>query len=458
MRPSRSPRKQHLPEKSGGILGASKLNDGGTVLTNLQVRQARPKTADYKLADGGGLYLFVSKAGSKSWRFKFRIGGKEKRLVFGTYPDMSLAEARLRREDTKSLVREGRDPAIEAWKDRFVAKAKAKATFEAVARDWHALQAPRWTPVHGNDVISSLQKEVFPYVGRLPLTEIDVPLTLAVLRKIEERGALETAKRVRQRMSAVFVYGISCGICSADPAAPVAKALRPTPKKARRPAITDIEGLHLLLNTAEASNASPVTKVASRLLALTAVRPGVIRGATWDEFEGIDWKAADPTTAGQPIWRVPAARMKIVLERKDDEAFDHLVPLSRQALELLVAIRPLTGRLKILFPCSRHLHRPLSENAIGYYYNRAGYHGRHVPHGWRAAFSTVMNERAERAGRPGDRAIINLMLAHMPDNKIEAVYNRAAYMERRREIAQEWADLLTAGLTPAADLLTGPRR
>jgi integrase len=292
----------------------------------------------------------------------------------------------------------------------------------------------------------------------VPLKEIDAPLVLAVLRKIEKRGALETAKRVRQRMSAVFVYGIATGVCSTDPAATVMRALKPAPKSAHQPALTDIEALRTLLRTAEESGASPVTKVASRLLALTAVRPGVVRGAAWSEIEGIDWTNEHPEEAEAGLWRVPPARMKLVLDRKDEETFEHLVPLSRQAIEAIAAIRPLTKRLPILFPSNRHLHRPLSENAIGYLYNRCGYHGRHVPHGWRAAFSTVMNERAERLGRPGDRAVIDLMLGHIPSNKVEGAYNRAAYMERRKEIAQEWADLLTDGLAPAADLLKFARR
>ena len=188
------------------------------------------------------------------------------------------------------------------------------------------------------------------------------------------------------------------------------------------------------------------------------MRPAVLRGAVWDEFEGIDWSSDDPAGANAPLWRVPAQRMKLVLDRKDDDSYEHLVPLSRQAVEALAAIRPLTGRYKLVFPGTRHGHRPLSENAIGYLYNRAGYHGRHVPHGWRAAFSTIMNERAERLGRAGDRAIIDLMLSHVPTNKVEGAYNRAAYMERRREIAQEWGDLLLDGLPRADQLLQCSRR
>jgi integrase len=428
------------------------------MLTDLKVRQAKARDGDYKLPDSGGLHLFVTKRAFKSWRLKYRFAGKEKLLVLGSYPDVSLAEARERRDEAKRILREHRDPAVEAQKRRLVAAAAAEATFESVAREWHEMQTSRWVPVHAADVLKSLEQEVFPHLGTVPLKEIDAPLVLAVLRKIERRGALETAKRVRQRMSAVFVHGIATGACSDDPAARVMKALRPTPKKTRQPAITEIEDLRDLLRKVEASGATPVTKIASRLLALTAVRPGVLRGVTWGECEGIDWSSPRPEDAEAPLWRIPSERMKLVLDRKGDAAFEHLAPLSRQAVEVLAVIRPLTKRLNIVFPSTRHLHRPLSENAIGYLYNREGYHGRHVPHGWRAAFSTIMNERAERDGRSGDRAVIDLMLAHIPPNTVEGAYNRATYMERRREIAQEWADLLTDGLVPVAELLKGPRR
>jgi integrase len=428
------------------------------MLTDLRARQAKPRDRDYKLADSGGLYLFVTAKGFRSWRMKYRFAGKEKRLTFDPYPEVPLSEARERRDEAKRLLRELRDPATEQMKRRLAAAIDHEATFETIARRWHKMHSPRWTPVHRSDVIRSLEREIFPTLGCIPISQLDAPLVLAALRKIEARGSLETAKRVRQRMSAVFVHAISEGICAADPAATVAKAMRPARKQTKQPAIAELSELRALLRTVEASGASPVTLVASRLLALTAVRPAVLRGATWAEFEGIDWAAGMDSEEEAPIWRVPAQRMKLVLDRKDDASYDHVVPLSRQAVEALQAIRPLTAHFKLVFPGTRHAHRPISENAIGYLYNRSGYHGRHVPHGWRAAFSTIMNERADRLGRHGDRNIIDLMLAHVPPNKVEGAYNRAAYMGRRTEIAQESADLLTDGLVPAADLLLGPRR
>jgi integrase len=428
------------------------------MLTDLKARQAKPRDKDYKLADSGGLYLYVTTKGFKSWRMKYRFASKEKRLVFGSYPEVSLAEARERRDDAKRQLRDHRDPAAEALKRRLAAAADQDATFEKVARRWHSLHAPRWAPVHASDVIRSLEREVFPSLGSIPLREINAPLVLATLRQVEKRGSFETAKRVRQRMSSVFVHAIAEGVSSDDPAATVAKALQPARKKSRQPAILDLAELRALLAAVEDSGASPVTKIASRLLALTAMRPGALRGAAWEEFEGIDWSSPDASLASKALWRVPPTRMKLVLDRKDEVTYEHLVPLPRQAVEALLAIRPLTGRYKLVFPSTRHAHRPISENAIGYLYNRAGYHGRHVPHGWRAAFSTIMNERAERLGRPTDRAVIDLMLAHVPANRVEGAYNRAAFMERRREIANEWADLLMETASSAAELLVLPRR
>lgn len=446
------------PGLLGADLGQWPGDMGALMLTDLKIRNAKPREKDYKLSDAGGLYLYITSKGYRSWRLKYRFAGKEKRLTFGPYPEVSLTEAREKRDDAKRQIREHRDPATEELKRRLAAAADHAETFETVARRWHAMHEPRWTPVHAGDVLRSLEREVFPVLGNMPISQLDAPLVLAMLRRIEVRGSLETAKRVRQRMSAVFIHAISEGICSSDPAATVAKAMKPARKRTKQPAIAEIEDLRHLLRTVESSGASPVTKVGSRLLALTAVRPAVLRGACWTEFEGIDWQTGSETGSATAIWRIPSHRMKLVLDRKDDASYEHIVPLSRQAVEALHAIRPLTGRYKLIFPSERHSHRPMSENAIGYLYNRCGYHGRHVPHGWRAAFSTIMNEQAERLGKAGDRAIIDLMLAHVPANKVEGVYNRAAYMDRRREIAQEWADLLTKGLSPAQDLLTLPRR
>lgn len=205
-----------------------------------------------------------------------------------------------------------------------------------------------------------------------------------------------------------------------------------------------------MIRDAEADDARPVTRFALRYLALTAVRPNEVRGAGWEEHEQLEGL--------EPLWRIPSCRMKGDLDRKEEKGGDHLVPLARQSVELLRCIWPLTGEGPYIFPSARNSHKTISENAIGYLLHRAGYHGRHVPHGFRAAFSTIMNEWAERHGKEHDREVIDLMLAHVPENKIEGAYNRAAYMPRRRELAQIWADMLCEGLAEPDLLMDLPGR
>lgn len=289
---------------------------------------------------------------------------------------------------------------------------------------------------------------------RLPIAQITPPLVLGVLREIEARGWIETAKRIRQRISAVFVYAIAQGVAAADPAEKLGAVLKPL-RKGRQPAITELVPLRKMIITAEEDYARPITRLALRFLALTAVRPSELRGAKWEEFEDLNGTG--------PLWRIPSARMKGDLDRKEEAGGDHLVPLTAQAVAVLRVLWPLTGSGELLFPSNCHTHRPMSENAIGYLLKRAGYHGHHVPHGFRAAFSTIMNEWAERHGKEHDRKVIDLMLAHVPKEKVEGAYNRAAYMPRRRELAKVWADMLSDGLPDPGTLIelpvkaTGPR-
>ncbi|MDB5714294.1 MAG: hypothetical protein JWO15_1691 [Sphingomonadales bacterium] len=433
------------------------------MLTDTAARKAAKRDKDYKLFDERGLFLFVSKAGGKIWRMKYRIGGKEKLIVFGPYPEISLTEARDLRDGARKLLRDNRDPGIERKKVKVSSIASAGITFRLVALEWHTVNLKRWSAVHAADVLTSLENDVFPALGALPLREIDTPMVLHCLAKVEARGAGETARRLRQRISSIYVYAMAKGLAIMDPApAGMTKAMTPVRKAGKQPSLVGIKQLRSVLVAAESSSATPVVKAASRLLALTAVRPGVVTGARWEEFEGLDWDTKDP--APDALWRVPPARMKLMLDRKDEVEFEHLVPLPPQAVDVLRTIRRLTGRMAYVFPSQRHGHKTMSANAIGYLYNRVGFHSRHVPHGWRAAFSTTMNELAKEEGRTDkngnseDRAIIDLMLAHVPANKVEAAYNRAQYMPARRRIALAWADLITEGLVPVASFLEGKRQ
>jgi integrase len=236
------------------------------------------------------------------------------------------------------------------------------------------------------------------------------------------------------------------------------------PPAKRYPALTNIDAIRTMIGDIDRAGASPVNRFAARLLALTAQRPGMVRFMEWDDITGIDWGDPNADTSAA-LWKVPAEKIKQELHLRTDEAFDHPVPLSLQAVDTLRAVRWLTGRSPFVFPGARSGLKPISENAIGYLYNRQGYKGRHVPHGWRSSFSTILNEQAERElGMDlrllADRMIIDLMLAHTPKgmSASELRYNRAAYMPRRRELAQRWADMIMENAIPAHDIIDSPRR
>ena len=404
------------------------------MLTEVAIRNAKPGDRERKLADGAGLYLSVLPTGFKGWRWKYRIGGREKRLVIGPYPLISIKRARELRDDARRQLLMGIDPG--AAKQATRQRAKLGDTFEAVARTWHAAKAGTLTPRYSGQVLARLEANAFPRFGAMRLEEITPPIVLTAIRAIEARGARTMAQEVRGHISEVFVWAIAAGLTENDPAAIIRKALSPAPG-GRRPALLTVTDARDLISAIDAVKlAEPVTKLASRLLALTAVRPGVLRLAEKSEFHDLDGKL--------PHWRIPAEKMKLSRERKADAAFDFVVPLARQAVATVKVAIATSRHPKLLFPGDRGT-RPMSDSTLSQLYLDAGYRGRHVPHGWRATFSTIMNERAAREGRESDRAIVELMLAHMPGD-VEAAYNRAAYMPRRREIAQAWADDLMDGL------------
>jgi integrase len=421
------------------------------MLTDAKARKAAPAVRDYKLGDAHGLFLLVRPGGSKLWRLKYRIAGREKLLALGRYPEVSLADARAARDESRTALRNGIDPATERKRAAARLAAHISTTLESVARSWHSLNAPRWAARHAADVLANLERDIFPQIGPVPIADLDAPMILKALRTIEARGAIETARRNRQRLEAVFAYALGIGLVTTNPPAMLEMSMQPLPRRGRQPAITALDKAQAMLARIEQEAAFPITLLASRLLALTATRPGTLIGARWDEFSG--WEEDD----GDALWIIPAARLKMKEARKGDDRNDMMIPLAPQAVAVLRAARPLAPG-DLVFPGQRHAHKPLSANAIGYLYNRAGFNGRHVPHGWRATFSTVMNERAMAANNPGDRAVIDLMLGHVPANKVEGAYNRAAYWPRRQDLAREWADLITQGLRPAGELLGGPRR
>lgn len=470
-------------------------------LNDAKVKAAKKRATPYKLADAGQLYLQVTVAGSKIWRMNYTFGrnaaGKpqQKTLTFGAYPIISLGEARELRDMAKRLLLDGRDPAIEKKLQRDQRQADTLKTFELVFRRWFTLKsgwnlaaradwmarhgaarvrdahhwtdpaARGWSAVHSDDVWRSIERDALPALGALPVGAIDMIKVLEVLETVQARGSIESAQRLRQRLSDIFVAAIALGLRKDDPA-PVTllKVMKERPKAKKQPSVVDrlrdndhrIAAMRKLLADCEAERTRATTKYALRLLALTAVRPGEVANAAWAEFD---------LHAAEPLWTIPGERMKGDRDRKEEEYGEHLVPLSRQAVDVLEVLRPLTERYGLLFPSERHVHHAMSENTLRELLIRGGYGGRHVPHGFRAAFSTIMNERADRVwredghkGASPDRAIIDLMLAHVGKDKVEGAYNRAAYLPRRRELAQEWADLIIVGLEPPAAQLGRPIR
>ena len=386
-------------------------------LSDTAVRKAKPQAKPYKMADGGGMYLEVTPNGSKYWRLKYRYGGKEKRLAFGVYPDVTLADARTRREEARKLLANGADPGAVKQTQKRQAKIAAANSFELIARELHAMKTPMWSTSHAADWIKTLEREIFPRFGDAPVSEIDAPTELDAIRAIEGRGAHEIAARALQRVRAVCAYAIATGRARHNPAAEIKGALAPQPKVKHFAALTEKE-LPDFLRAVAAYPCYPLTKVATRLLMLTFVRTGEIRGAKWCEF---DFDAG--------LWVIPAERMKA--------REPHTVPLSRQAVEALKELRPLTGHGEHLFPSRTGDGKVISENTVLKVIERLGYKGRMTGHGFRSIASTYLN--GVGMIRPD---VIEAQLAHAEGNATRAAYNRADYMEYRTAMMQFWADTL----------------
>ncbi|MCS3902213.1 integrase [Methylohalomonas lacus] len=384
-------------------------------LTDVAIRRAKPSDKNYKLFDGGGLYLLVHTNGSKYWRLKYRHARKEKTLALGIYPQVPLAEAREAREDAKRLIKRGEDPVVVRKIQKHEAEIKAANTFEKVAKQWIENKRNEWTEKHAKRVQDSLERNLFPDLGKRPIADITAPELLMALRKIEKRGAHDYAQRILQRVNMLFRYGIASGICTENPASDLKGALK-APKRGNRAAVHGKE-LPELLKKIDTCDAKPETRLGLQLLALTFVRPGELRGARWEEF---DFDHCE--------WRIPASRMKMRTE--------HIVPLSRQSLAVLNELYALTGKSPYLLPSRSNLHKCISENTLTYALHRMGYHSKATAHGFRATASTILNEQG------WDPDVIERQLAHVPKNKVRAAYNRAEYLTKRQSLMQAWADHL----------------
>jgi integrase len=391
------------------------------MLTDVKVRNAKPGNRAIRLWDGGGLYLEVSPTGGKLWRFKYRFNGKEKLLALGKWKVVSLAEARVAREEAKKLLAQKIDPSVKRKEDRRLAAHKAANTFEAAAREWYAKQKNVWVPTHAADVLRRLEANLFPDLGARPIGAITAPELLAAIRKIEHRGAYDLAHRVLQVASAVFRFGVATGRCQRDLAPDLRGAL--TPHKGKHQAAVTPEELPALLRAIDEYNkiGDRQTALALRLLALTFVRTGELIGAEWTEFKQLDGDAA--------MWIVPAERMKMKTE--------HIVPLSRQAVAVLKELKALAGGSRYVLP-GRNMDKPISNNTLLFALYRLGYKRRMTGHGFRTIASTILNESGFRSD------VIERQLAHCERNDIRGAYNRAEYLPERRLMMRRWGDMLDA--------------
>ena len=384
-------------------------------LSEAKIRATRPKDKAYKLFDGGGLFMLVSPTGSRLWRFKFRIYGKEKLLALGIYPDVSLKQARERREAARKSVAAGVDPG-ETRKDE---KRSHANTFEGVAREWLELQSKKLSPAGYEKSRWLLEDLLFPDLGSKPIALITAPDVLRVIRGIEARGNNESAHRAKWKAGQIFRYAVSTGRADRDPTGDLRGALAPVVTTSRA-AVTNPARVGELLRAIDGYAGQPSTEAALKLSPLLFVRPGELRGARWEEFD---------LDAKEPIWRVPAERMKMREE--------HLVPLSAQAVEILKKLHFITGPGGLCFPGLRSGARPISNNSLNAALRRLGFaKDEQTAHGFRALASTLLNEQ----GYAPD--VIELQLAHKERNKVRASYNRAQRLAERRAMMQAWSDYL----------------
>jgi integrase len=373
------------------------------MLTVTQIRNAKAADKPLRLFDGSGLYLELSPSGARYWRLKYRHAGKEKVLALGVFPAVSLGEARSKRDAARAVLREGRDPAAERKADKRRALLATADTFEGIAREWLALQEKKLAATTFAKAKWTLETLVFPWLGAMPIATITAPDLLAVLKRIEGRGAHETAHRTKARCGQVFRYAIATGRATRDPAADLRGALAPVVSR-NFSSITDADGVGELLRAIDNYSGQHATRCR----------------AQWSE---IDFDKAQ--------WRIPAARMKMREE--------HIVPLSGQALAVLRDLHPLTGEGRYLFPGLRTSREPMSENTVNAALRRMGYDKDTMTgHGFRAMASTRLNELGWKPD------VIERQLAHAERNKVRAAYNRAQYMEERRKMMQAWADYLDA--------------
>jgi len=381
-------------------------------LSDVAVRNSKATDKPRKLSDERGLYLLITKAG-KYWRFDYRHDGRRRTLAVGVYPDVTLAQARERRDQARALLANGADPSAV----KQARKAATENSFEAVAREWHAKFSPGWVPHHADKIIKRFEREVFPWIGNRPIADISAPDLLAVLRRIEARNALDSAHRVHQNCGKVFRYAVATGRAQRDPSGDLRGAIPPAVER-HHPTITEPKRVGELLRAIAGYSGAHVTRYALQLAPLVFVRPGELRKAEWSEFD-----------LDKAEWRIPAHKMKMKAV--------HIVPLPIQSLAILTELHALTGSGRYVFPGARTDARHMSENTVNAGLRRLGYAvGDMTGHGFRSMASTLLNEQG------WNRDAIERQLAHAERDDIRAAYNYAEHLPERRKMMQAWADYL----------------
>jgi integrase len=386
-------------------------------LTDTTVKNSKPEAKQYRLTDGQAMYLLVKPNGKKYWRLDYTLHGKRKTYAIGPYPVVSLKKAREKRDEAKRLIFEGIDPVQQRQQVKLRQIDAAKNSFQSVALDWFLKNESVWTKGHSRTISGRLDLNLLPWLGKRPISEITAPEILRVLRRIENRGAIETAHRCKTIVSQVFRYAIATGVADRDPAADLKGALSPTQPK-RMAAITDPDGAADLIKAISGYQGSLVTRCALKFSAMTFGRPGEIRHAEWSE---INWIKKE--------WLILGDKMK--------SGRDHTVPLSNQVMEVLREIHPLTSQGRYIFPSLRTGSRPMSNNTVLAALRRMGFTKEEMtPHGFRSMASTLLHENGWK------HEIIELQLAHSRRDKVSAAYDRSRRLPERKVMMQWWADLL----------------
>ncbi len=394
-------------------------------LTDTSCKNAKPSEKPRKISDSAGLYLEVMPNARKYWRLKYRYLGKEKRLALGVYPEVSLKDARDKRDAARKTLSNGIDPSHVKKEEKHQILLRNEQSFEFIAREWYERRKEGWTTRHATYVLRRLENDTFPAIGQRPIAEITAQELLRVVRVVESRGALEIAHRILQTCGQIFLYAIVTGRADNNPATSLRGALKTV--KASNYSSLKASELPEFMNKLEKydgdfegdGNGNLLTKLALKLIMLTFVRTGELRGAKWSE---ISFEVAE--------WRIPAERMKM-----DQQ---HIVPLSQQAIEILKELQKISGQSHFIFPNQSNPSKCMSENTMLFAVHRMGFKGKTTVHGFRSTASTILNETGFKAD------VIERQLAHCERNKVRAAYNHAEYLPERRKMMQHWADYLDA--------------